>query len=182
MSRSGKNPFQDLKYYHVLRTTYKKEKPDYIFHYTIKPNIYGTLAASMCKICSSAMIAGLGYPFPEIEGEKFCPEALVWNRIALKYKLRYFYEKIYLCNYLEDGLTAKITRIRMNSPVASCMYYAELYYKNIPFLQKLKAAINYWRFAFCSEFSFRQAIKELDSIALCLVPCGYLYHLKDVYL
>lgn len=63
MSRSGKNPFQDLKYCHVLRTIYKKEKPDYIFHYTIKPNIYGTLAASMCKIRSSAMIAGLGYVF-----------------------------------------------------------------------------------------------------------------------
>ena len=30
------------------------------------------------------------FPFPEIEGEKFCPEVLVWNRIARKYKLRYF--------------------------------------------------------------------------------------------
>ena len=63
MNRSGKNPFQDLKYCHTLRTIYKKERPDYIFHYTIKPNIYGTLAAAMCGIHSSAMIAGLGYVF-----------------------------------------------------------------------------------------------------------------------
>lgn len=27
------------------------------------------------------------FPFPEIEGEKFCPEALVWFRIARKYNL-----------------------------------------------------------------------------------------------
>ena len=32
MNRSGKNPFQDLKYCHTLRTIYKKERPDYIFH------------------------------------------------------------------------------------------------------------------------------------------------------
>ena len=63
MSRSGKNPFQDLKYCHTLWTIYKKERPDYIFHYTIKPNIYGTLAAAMCGMHSSAMIAGLGYVF-----------------------------------------------------------------------------------------------------------------------
>lgn len=42
---------------------YKKEKPDYIFHYTIKPNIYGSLAARLCGIPSTAMIAGLGYVF-----------------------------------------------------------------------------------------------------------------------
>ena len=42
---------------------YTEEKPDYIFHYTIKPNIYGTFAAKSCGIRSSAMIAGLGYVF-----------------------------------------------------------------------------------------------------------------------
>lgn len=26
------------------------------------------------------------YPFPEFAGERFCPEALVWNRVAQKYK------------------------------------------------------------------------------------------------
>lgn len=63
MERSGKNPFQDLKYCHTLWVIYRKERPDYIFHYTIKPNIYGTLAAAICRIHSSAMIAGLGYVF-----------------------------------------------------------------------------------------------------------------------
>ena len=63
MKRSGKNPFQDLQYCIALRRIYKEERPDYIFHYTIKPNIYGTLAAKTCGIRSSAMIAGLGYVF-----------------------------------------------------------------------------------------------------------------------
>jgi hypothetical protein len=29
------------------------------------------------------------FPFPEYENEKFCPEDLVWHRIAMKYNLRY---------------------------------------------------------------------------------------------
>ena len=61
MNRSGTNPIEDLKYFFRLKRIYAKEKPDYIFHYTIKPNIYGTFAARSCGIRSSAMIAGLGY-------------------------------------------------------------------------------------------------------------------------
>ncbi len=30
------------------------------------------------------------FPFPEFKGEKFVTEAIVWNEIAKKYKLRYF--------------------------------------------------------------------------------------------
>ena len=37
------------------------------------------------------------YPFPDIPGEKFCAEGLIWSRIGLRYKLRYFNEVIYFC-------------------------------------------------------------------------------------
>ena len=46
------------------------------------------------------------YPFPEFEGEKFVTEAAVWDKMALDgYYLRYFNKTIYICEYLEDGLT-----------------------------------------------------------------------------
>ena len=48
------------------------------------------------------------YPFPEITGERFCPEALLWNRIARKYKLYCFKEIIYFRDYLDGGITYKI--------------------------------------------------------------------------
>lgn len=63
LNRSGMNPRQDWLYFKNLCAIYKDEQPDYIFHYTIKPNIYGTLAAHRYGIGSSAMIAGLGYVF-----------------------------------------------------------------------------------------------------------------------
>lgn len=119
------------------------------------------------------------FPFPEIEGEKFCPEALIFNRIATKYKLRYFYEKVYLCEYLEDGLTASIVKIRMKSPQTSTMFYSELFYMPIPFIQKIKAAINYWRFAYCLDNT-----KPRNPIGWGCVckPFGFLYHKKDIKL
>ena len=119
------------------------------------------------------------YPFPEIEGEKFCPEALVCNRIGEKYKLRYFNSGIYICDYLPDGLTAKIVKVRMESPKASMLCYSELYKRKIPFFQKLKAAINFWRFSFCSNESFSYKINQIGYIALCMYPLGFLFHLKD---
>lgn len=89
------------------------------------------------------------FPFPEIDNERFCPESLVWNRIANKYKLFCFNKVIYYRDYLEGGLTSKIVRIRMNSPIASTMTYAEMLDYNISLKWKIRSAINYWRFKYC---------------------------------
>ncbi len=63
LHRSGMNPISDLCYFFNLFKIYKREKPDLIFHYTIKPNIYGSIVAKLLSIPSVAMIAGLGYAF-----------------------------------------------------------------------------------------------------------------------
>lgn len=63
MGRTSTNPLSDLRLLHQLRRIYRHERPDYIFHYTIKPNIYGTLAAHSLGIPSTAMMAGMGYVF-----------------------------------------------------------------------------------------------------------------------
>lgn len=117
------------------------------------------------------------YPFPEFKHERFVPEALVWNRIAHDgLKLRLFDKGIYICEYLADGLTAGIIRVRMNSPIASTTYYAELIQLDIPYTSKIKAAINYWRF-------YRRntsGIKRISVRWMWLRPMGYLFHLLDL--
>lgn len=57
------NPVQDLKLYYALKRIYKQIQPALIFHYVIKPNIYGSVAASRLNIPSIAVITGLGYSF-----------------------------------------------------------------------------------------------------------------------
>jgi glycosyltransferase involved in cell wall biosynthesis len=118
------------------------------------------------------------YPFPEIDGEKFCPEALVWNRIAKKYKLRYINKAIYIAEYQQDGLTSNIVKIRMKSPVTAMICYSEFVNQNIPFIQKIKGAINYWRFRFCAKNVMRKP--ALSNKWFWTMPLGYLLHIKDL--
>ena len=113
------------------------------FRYAEKGNVTGDLL----EVYKTSVMRE--FPFPEIENEKFCPESLVWNRIANKYKLFCFNKVVYYRDYLDGGLTSKIVRIRMNSPIASTMTYAEMLDYNISLKWKIRSAINYWRFKYC---------------------------------
>ncbi len=119
------------------------------------------------------------YPFPEVEGERFCPEALIWNRIAQNYLIRWLNRGIYVCEYLADGLTARITRLRMQSPQTAQCYYAELAGYAIPWREKIKAGINFWRFACCTKRAFRENCQQIGLWALPLIMPGWLMHLND---
>src|SRR6266487_4192999 len=44
------NPFSDLSFYNQLKALYVQHRPDFIFHYVAKPNIYGSLAAAATGI------------------------------------------------------------------------------------------------------------------------------------
>ena len=136
---------------------------------------YG-FVGDVCEVFKTEILRE--FPFPEIENEKFCPEALVWNRIATKYKLHYFNEVIYYRDYLDGGLTSKIVRIRMNSPIASMICYAELNQLDIPFKDKVKAAVNYWRFRLC--YSGSRSYPSLPGLWNAIAPLGWLMHLNDI--
>lgn len=59
----GTNPVHDLRLLSQLKEIYKQEKFDFIFHYTIKPIIYGSIVASSLGIKHIDVITGLGYTF-----------------------------------------------------------------------------------------------------------------------
>lgn len=122
------------------------------------------------------------FPFPEYEGERFCPEDVMFNRIAQKYLTHYFKANIYECEYLPDGLTAHITAIRMKSWKGTCLCYSELASSPVPLYAKVRASINYWRFRACQKKT-DNAIPQyiLPPWAFLLRPAGLLFHLKDLW-
>lgn len=63
MSAKGINPIGDGALFLNFLRRYRKLKPDLIINYTIKPNIYGSLAARVALIPSIAVTTGLGYTF-----------------------------------------------------------------------------------------------------------------------
>lgn len=49
------------------------------------------------------------YPIPVFEGENDVEKGVLWDRVAYAgYKIRWFNEKIYYCEYLESGMTNNI--------------------------------------------------------------------------
>lgn len=87
------------------------------------------------------------FKFPVFAKEKFCPEALVWNRISYKYNMYFFNEIIYHSEYLEGGLSDRSLEIRKKAPKATLTYYKELYKnKNLNLYYRCRAFINYLRF------------------------------------
>jgi glycosyltransferase involved in cell wall biosynthesis len=59
------SPFSDLLLYRELLRHYQTLRPDLIFHYTIKANLFGSLAAARAGIPSISIITGLGYSFSD---------------------------------------------------------------------------------------------------------------------
>lgn len=60
IDRRGINPFEDLKLLIHYIKFIKKFKPDIILAYTIKPNVYASIASRYCKVEYINNITGLG--------------------------------------------------------------------------------------------------------------------------
>lgn len=68
MQRTGTNPLKDAATLSALYLMIKKVKPSHFMGYTIKPVIYGTLAAWVARVPNRyALITGLGYAFQQVE-------------------------------------------------------------------------------------------------------------------
>ena len=66
LQRTGLNPIKDFKSIYELKFIIKHNKIDLVFPYTVKPVIYGSMAANMCKVPVISLITGLGYAFSGI--------------------------------------------------------------------------------------------------------------------
>ena len=72
LSRTGLSPWGDLRTLWQLIRIMRGAKPDYFLGYTIKPVIWGLIAAWISKVPNRvALITGLGYAFTgEVRGER----------------------------------------------------------------------------------------------------------------
>lgn len=73
------------------------------------------------------------YPFPDIKGENFCQEAVIWFKIAMHRNalLLCVNKGIYVCEYLPDGLTANYDKVMSRNPHYTLLW--ELTLLRIPY-------------------------------------------------
>ncbi len=79
LRRTGMRPMADLKCALHLWLLMRKIKPDFVLGYTIKPVIYGSLAAWLAQVPNRfALITGLGYAFQGQDDGKSSRRLLRW--------------------------------------------------------------------------------------------------------
>ena len=81
MTRSGKNPLQELQSLLALWRLYRRVDPDVVHAVTIKPVLYGGIAARLARVPAYvAAVSGLGFIFTR---RKRGPDFLRWASMAL---------------------------------------------------------------------------------------------------
>lgn len=95
LDRKGKNPVKDSLYFLQLLRIYRRERPDLVHHFTIKPVIYGTLAAWFSGVSSIVnTVTGLG--------NVFVRERWVTNLVRFMYRISLRFSSMTIFQNHED--------------------------------------------------------------------------------
>ena len=119
------------------------------------------------------------YPFPVFNNERFLSEAIVWNKIAFDYKTVYINEPIYVCEYLEDGLSKNCLQSRIKCPIGALENAKLFLNKRFKLSIRLKNSIIYTGFSLVAKEKFKDIISDSEHkfLVLLLFPLGYIFYL-----
>lgn len=119
------------------------------------------------------------YPFPEFEGENFIRESAVWDRIAKDgYKIRWYNKVIYLCEYIEDGLTKNTTSSTYLKNFNGFTYCSKLYIETHSWLPSMHKCGEYYSVAKHKKFNIKSASKSINVNPLFFMLGIILFNLK----
>lgn len=119
------------------------------------------------------------FKYPEFEGEKFCSEGVVWDRIAKNYRFLYVPEAIYRKGFDDDSITSKIYQtLKKNCKGTTLLYYEIIRdFPYLPFSERLLFAIKYYRYAFFAHAPLFRGIPL--PLVVCGLPLGLLVIIYD---
>lgn len=119
------------------------------------------------------------YPFPVFPGERFLSEGSLWWRLSFSYRCVYINQVIYLCEYLEGGLTKSGKPLRIKNPLGGMDNANLKLAKKNPLKMRIKNGLLYTAYGFFANKSPREMAKSCSHKALmwlCL-PAGWLLYL-----
>ena len=130
------------------------------------------------------------YPFPEIEGERFVTEDIVWRSIARRYKTRYVNEALRIYFDSDADQAGRLTKVAAgNQAKGRTMYCASVlnndlaWFTTVP-TEFLRIGGNYTRYAYHAGKGIAQQVHGLTSLParilwLLMFPVGFCLHLRD---
>lgn len=130
-----------------------------------------------CEVIRTELF--LKYPFPVFAGEKFISEGALWNRVSFTHKCVYVNRVVYLCSYLEGGLTRSGKSLRIKNPLGG-MYTANLNMaKKNGWKRRIKNGLLYTCYGCFAHKGIRQQLNESDHpfVAAACSPFGLILYL-----
>ena len=118
------------------------------------------------------------YPFPEYAGEKFISECALWNRVSFTHKCVYINEVIYICEYLEGGLTDSGRAMRIRNPLGGMFICNIRMDRKNYFRERIKYSLLYTCYGFFAKLKPKQMAKKCRAkvlMWLCL-PFGWVMY------
>lgn len=119
------------------------------------------------------------YSYPQYLGEKFVGEGVLWSKISHNYDMVFCNKIIYLCEYLDGGLTKSGRSFRMKNPQGG-KYHAEEYldkrYKN---KIRIKNAILYLVYSKALKENYFKILKNRKEKILFImakIPSEIIYY------
>lgn len=120
------------------------------------------------------------YKLPKFGDEKFCPEGIMWNRMASHYDVIYVPKPIYKFEYIRDGFTMNARQNLKRNAMGASTFYAENFDHDMKPLYYLKNAILFWRYAFSNGRGLKSNYHSLPLPATVVgLPIGGLLNLYD---
>ena len=90
LSRAGLNPFGDLRTLMQLWRSFKAHKPDVVFTYAAKTNVWGMFAAALVRVPHRVvMVEGMGYAFTEGANGRSIKQRLLGALLAMLYRIAF---------------------------------------------------------------------------------------------
>lgn len=120
------------------------------------------------------------YQFPVFRNERFVPEGCLWNHVGFKYDTAYINRVIYLCEYLNDGLTNSGRLLRIKNPqgcAQHCLSFFESDSRNVNKRILFKEGVLYSCYSRFAGESRNEIFKRNSSfiIRLSYIPGLMLY-------
>lgn len=130
----GINPWKDFLLFLSLWNLFRQYKPDLILQFTIKPNIYGSLAARLVDIPVINNVSGLGTVF--LNNNSSSKAAMLLYKIAFRSPFKVFFQNEEdRALFLDKGLVkASITQVIPGSGVNLNRFAYQPYQRKNPFV------------------------------------------------
>lgn len=116
--------------------------------------------------------------FPSFPGEKFVPEAYLYDQLDQEGKLRFVNKVIYICEYLEGGYTSNIRKMNAENPKGYLAFISQRIQLDKDRKELVQDLIRYTAIRFVMKEGSVLHPSHRTLSVLCLIP-GYMFYFRD---